>query len=59
MDIKHEQYVPITQAIAKYKTIQHIHMSDRWIQHDINFGIGGVLMIQKIKNRWVCSKERL
>ena len=36
MDIEHEQYVLIKQAIAKYKTIHSINMTDLWIRHHIN-----------------------
>ena len=59
MDIKHEQHVPIKQAFAKYKADLNANYTDRSIKQSIEYGIGDILMIQKIKNRWVCSKERL
>lgn len=59
MDIKHEQHVPIKQAYAKYKADLNANYTDRSIKQSIEYGIGDILMIQKIKNRWVCSKERL
>ena len=59
VDIEHKNYVPIKAAISKYREHFKTHNSDRWIQKHINYYIGYVLMIQKIKNRWVCSKEKL
>ena len=58
-NIEHKNYVPIKSAISKYREHFKTHNSDRWIKDHINYYIGYVLMIQKIKNRWVCSKEKL
>ena len=59
MDVEHKQYIPIKEAVTKYKQVSKTNMSDRWIREDIQGKFGDVLMIHKIKNRWVCSKERL
>ena len=59
MDNKHEQHVPIKQAYAKYKADLNANYTDRCIKQSIEYGTGDILMIQKIKNRWACSKERL
>ena len=59
IDIEHKQLIPIKEAISKYKEVRDISNSDRWIRESIKHGIGDVLMMQKIKNKSVCSKERL
>ena len=59
MDVEHKQYIPIKEAVTKYKQVSKTNNSDRWIRKDIQSSFGDVLMIQKIKNRWVCSEERL
>ena len=53
MDIKHEQRVPIKQAYAKYKANLNANYTDRSIKQSIEYGIGDILMIQKIKNIWI------
>ena len=57
--IEHTEYAPIKEAVYKYREIKRISNSDRWIQQDIRYQIGDLLMIQKIKNKWLCSKDRL
>ena len=59
IDIEHKQLIPIEEAISKYKEVRDISNSDRWIRESIKHGIGDVLMMQTVKNKWVCSKERL
>ena len=60
MDIKHEQHVPIKEAIAKYRAIQNMNNTNRWIRESIKYVIGDVLMVQtEHQNKWVCNKERL
>ena len=59
MDVEHKQYIPIKEAITKYREVSKINNSDRWIRENLQCSFGDVLMIQKIKNRWECSKERL
>ena len=59
MHIEHKQYTPIKEAVNKYREVIRTSNSDRWIRGTINYAMGDVLMIQKIKNKWVCNKERL
>ena len=49
IDLEHKQLTPIKEAISKYREIQDISNSDRWIRESIKYGIGNVLMIQKVK----------
>ena len=56
--VEHRCYVRIKEAVSKYKEHFKIHMSDRWIQDKLHT-LKYPLMIEKIGNKWVCSKERL
>ena len=49
MDVEHKQYIPIKEAVTKYKQVSKTNMSDRWIREDIQGKFGDVLMIHKIK----------
>jgi len=57
--IEDTKYILIKEAINKYRDCFKIINSDRWIREYITQHIGGVLLIQKIKNKWVCNEERL
>jgi hypothetical protein len=57
--IEHQTLAPIKEAVSKYRELIKISNSDRWIQRDIAQRIGCLLMVSKIKNKWMCSKERL
>ena len=59
IDIEHKQLIPIKETISKYREVQSINNSDRWIRESTTYGIGNVLMIQQVRNKWVCSKGRL
>ena len=57
--IEHQTLAPIKEAVSKYRECNKIGNSDRWIQRDITHRIGSLLMVSKIRNKWMCSKERL
>ena len=58
-NVEHTKYAPIKEAVSKHREYKKITNSDRWIQRDIMYYIGDLLMIQKIRNKWVCCKDRL
>ena len=58
-NLEHTKYIPIKEAITKYRECFKISNSDRWIQEHIRHHCGALLLTQKIKNKWVCSEERL
>lgn len=55
----HETFVPIKAAVAKLK--EHIGNSDRYVQQRLVSDklLCDVLCIQKQRNRWMCSHEKL
>jgi len=58
-NIEHRKHIPIKEALIKYRDCFKISNSDRWILEHIRHHSGDLLLIQKIKNKWVCSEERL
>lgn len=63
--IEHKNNIPIKIAINKYREQLNcplnkgdIGNSDKWILQSI-MRLHKILLIDKVKNRWVCSKERL
>jgi hypothetical protein len=58
-NITHITNIPIKIAIQKFRVI-HCGNSDNWIlQNYILSKLKDILLVQKIKNKWVCSKEKL
>ena len=57
--IEDTKYILIKEAITKYRECFKIINSNRWILEYIILHLGELLLIQKIKNKWVCSEERL
>ena len=50
-------FVPIKNAVSKYRCAHGISNSDNWImKHLLGYS---VLQVHKKNHRWVCSKERL
>jgi hypothetical protein len=57
--IEHKSFIPIKIAVDKYiKQIKLIN-NFRYTQNEIVNYYNEVLIIQKIKNKWMCSKEKL
>jgi hypothetical protein len=56
--IEHKTFIPIKEAIIKFKGQRGstCHNGNYIREHFIP---AQLLLVQKIKNRWVCSKERL
>jgi hypothetical protein len=63
--IPHSDFIPIKSAVNKYREQLNriwqkgdIGNSDKWVLSSI-MRLSKILLISKIKNRWVCSKQRL
>ena len=57
--IVHVTLIPIKSAIEKYKKRNKISGSSRWILERMTGRYKEILLVQKVRNRWMCSKERL
>ena len=64
-NIKHVDFVPIKIAINKYReqknciyTPNGSGNTDKWILNRL-IKISNILLVTKIKNKWVCSKQKL
>ena len=58
--IEHKTNTPIKHAICKFRPSLNIYNSDQWLFKNILLrDFEHALMIQKVKNKWVCSEERL
>ncbi len=51
--------IPIKNAINMYRDQIKISNSDRWIKDYIIRSFTDILLIEKVKNRWHCCKNRL
>ena len=57
-NITHATNIPIKMAINKFHSISG--NSDNYILQNYILGkLKDILLVQKVKNRWVCSKEKL
>jgi len=52
-------FVPIKNALTKYRNTTSISNSDKWIVNNLRSRTYTVLQVHKKNNRWICSKERL
>jgi hypothetical protein len=70
-EIKHNEFIPIKHAINKYRKQLNKPLkrplcigrtdngnSDIWVLSGI-MRLSKLLLIDKVKNKWVCSKDRL
>ena len=60
--IMHMTLIPIKLAIEKYRAHHRASDSTQWIRKCItsqNSTYKEILLVEKVRNKWMCSKERL
>ena len=60
--IMHMTLIPIKLAIEKYRAHHRAGDSTQWIRKCItsqNSTYKEILLVEKVRNKWMCSKERL
>ena len=58
-NVKHIQYIPLSEAVYKYRRQTKLLRSFEWVYEELKDSYNVLLKVERINNKWMCSKEKL